>query len=184
MKVKSLKVYPLKNIWNGEFQPDDSAGRIILDSSVLELGSGIKEIYANVLPHESAKELVWTSADESVVKAEPSGSGSAVLKAVAPGTAAVTVQTSDGSLSAVIQVTVGIFHTNLKNWKPNSSWAVTSEGIRGTFDSDSNYMSGIGRRISPMKPTLCSRAPAEPDRFCSGRTPTVRALTISTLIPI
>ncbi|WP_025700237.1 GH32 C-terminal domain-containing protein, partial [Paenibacillus forsythiae] len=141
--VKSIKVYPLGNIWNGELRPDESAGRIILDRSLLELGAGeSREIFANVLPHAPARELVWSSGDEAVVKAEPSGSGSAVLKAVAPGTAAVTVKTRDGSLSAVIMVTVGTFHTNLKNWKSNSSWAVTSEGIRGTFDTDSNYMSG------------------------------------------
>ncbi|WP_082210199.1 GH32 C-terminal domain-containing protein [Paenibacillus durus] len=143
VKVKSIKVYPLKNIWNEGLQPDASAGRIILDRSLLELGAGeSKEIFAGVQPHESAQELVWTSGDESVVTAAPSGSASAVLKAVAPGTAAVTVKTRDGSVSAVITVTVGTFNTNLKNWKANSSWAVTSEGIRGTFDTDSSYMSG------------------------------------------
>ena len=74
-------------------------------SVALEEGE-IYQLAANITPEDATdKDVVWTSSNTNVVTV--GGSKGGLLTAVAPGTAVVTVKTSDGKFSAACKVQVG-----------------------------------------------------------------------------
>lgn len=145
VKVVSLHVYVLRNSWR---LPDASFARVIMDHTYVELARGqSKLLYASVENEPGVKEnlLIWASNNPEIVKITASGDGSALMEAVAPGEAVITAFDSEDKVrgSTLVKVHGGVFHTNLTGWKPDvsgSRWIVTTEGVRGSYIMDANYM--------------------------------------------
>uniref|UniRef100_UPI00406C3523 GH32 C-terminal domain-containing protein n=1 Tax=Paenibacillus sp. FSL L8-0158 TaxID=2954752 RepID=UPI00406C3523 len=145
VKVVSLHVYALRNSWR---VPDASSTRVIMDHTYVELArEQTKRLYASVEKEsgEKGNSLMWVSNHPEIVKITASEDGSALMEAVAPGEAVVTASNSEDKVrgSTLVKVHGGVFHTNLTGWKPDvsaSRWIVTTDGIRGSYSSDANYM--------------------------------------------
>ncbi|ALA40936.1 GH32 C-terminal domain-containing protein [Paenibacillus jamilae] len=145
VKVVSLHVYALRNSWR---LPDASSASVIMDHTYVELArEQTKRLYASVGDESGEKEisLIWVSNNPEIVKINASEDGSALMEAVAPGEAVVTASDSEDKVrgSTLVKVHGGVFHTNLTGWKPDvsaSRWIVTTDGIRGSYISDANYM--------------------------------------------
>lgn len=145
VKVVSMKVHALKNIWN------DMAGNeaaIVMDASKREMEPGNTEtLYAAVSNGngKGAQPIRWETSDPRIVTIESSDRSHAVIKAKSKGEAFVTVSTSNGKALAQVPVEVmdGQFLTNLTGWTPDlsaSKWVATEGGVRGSYESDANYM--------------------------------------------
>ncbi|ADM68829.1 Levanase [Paenibacillus polymyxa E681] len=145
VKVVSLHVYALRNSWR---LPDASSTRVIMDHTYVELArEQTKRLYASVEDGSGEKEnsLIWVSNNPEIVKINASEDRSALMEGVAPGEAVVTASDSEDKVrgSTLVKVHGGVFHTNLTGWKPDVSalrWIVTTDGIRGSYISDANYM--------------------------------------------
>ncbi|MET3208188.1 UNVERIFIED_CONTAM: levanase [Paenibacillus sp. PvR008] len=145
VKVVSLHVYVLRNSWR---LPDASFARVIMDHTYVELARGqSKLLYASVENEPGVKEnlLIWASNNPEIVKITASGDGNALMEAVAPGEAVITASDSEDKVrgSTLVKVHGGVFHTNLTGWKPDvsgSRWIVTTDGVRGSYIMDANYM--------------------------------------------
>lgn len=146
IKVVSLKVYPLRNVWKpATIDGTTVASEIRLDRDSVEIGVGEeRRIYATVVPYTATdKTLIWTSVNPSIATVTTDGAGVAVVKAIAQGETSVTVAMANGAVKRTFKVSVGAFTTNLKDWKayPLSEWVPTAQGIRGFYGSDAAYMS-------------------------------------------
>lgn len=77
---------------------------IALDADNIKLAKGkTKTIKATVVPEDATdKELIWTSSDDSIATVSSSG----IVSAKAPGYAAITATTKDGTFSASCNVSV------------------------------------------------------------------------------
>lgn len=145
IKVVSLKVYPLHNVWKPvQVDGTTAANEIRLDRDSVELGAGEeRRLYATVLPYTATdKKLTWTSANPSIATVTTDGDGVAVVKGIAQGETSVTVALANGAVKRTFKVSVGAFKTNLKDWRayPLSEWVPTAQGIRGFYGSDAAYM--------------------------------------------
>lgn len=148
VKVTSLNVYPLSNTWRYEPTGGTTPEKVVMDSSKLELASGLTQrLYMTVLPRTSVnKNVTWSSSNTSVATVSSVDSRSANVTGVAQGRAVITATTQEGSIVGTTVVNVGApFNTNLSGWAtaPTSpaKWVPTADGIAGYFDQDSNYMS-------------------------------------------
>ncbi|WP_025683104.1 GH32 C-terminal domain-containing protein [Paenibacillus maysiensis] len=145
VKIVSLRVYALRNSWR---LPDASFARVIMDHTYVELArEQSKRLYASVENEPGVKEnlLIWASSNVGIVKITASEDGSALMKASSPGEAVITASDLEGKVrgSTLVKVHGGVFHTNLTGWKPDvtaSQWIVTTDGIRGSYIMDANYM--------------------------------------------
>ncbi|KOS04605.1 GH32 C-terminal domain-containing protein [Paenibacillus polymyxa] len=145
VKVVSLHVYALRNSWR---LPEASSTRVIMDHTYVELArEQTKRLYASVEDESGEKEnsLIWVSNNPKIVKITASKDGSALMEAIAPGEAVVTASDPEDKVrdSTLVKVNDGVFHTNLTGWKPDvsaSRWIVTTDGMRGSYISDANYM--------------------------------------------
>ncbi|MBY0021090.1 levanbiose-producing levanase [Paenibacillus jamilae] len=145
VKIVSLHVYALHNSWR---VTEVSPIRLIMDYTQLELAEGrSKRLYASVEDHSGRKEhlLNWESSNPAVVKVISSNEGYAITEALSPGEAVVTASIPGDTVRASTSVTVhgGKFYTNLSGWVPDvsaSRWMVTTDGMRGSYISDANYM--------------------------------------------
>ncbi|MBI0578649.1 GH32 C-terminal domain-containing protein [Neobacillus cucumis] len=145
VKVISLKVHPLENIWN---QKADEETSIVMDTNQREMNIGDNlNLFASVEngKGKGTQPIKWTSSDSNVVKVDSSTNSKAVIKAVSKGESVITASTPDGkaSTSVVVRVYDGEFFTNLTGWKPDlsaSQWTITESGIRGAYTSDANYI--------------------------------------------
>ncbi|MWV45673.1 DUF1080 domain-containing protein [Paenibacillus sp. HJL G12] len=145
VKIVSLQVYSLGNIWREGQEP--SAG-IVMDQDLLELSKGqTEELYASYAQGSGngLSPIKWKSSRPDIVSITSSDQVHAVLKAGQAGEAVITASAPNGKVSAstAVKVTSGTFDTNLTGWKPDlsaSKWVVTEHGIRGSYPSDANYM--------------------------------------------
>lgn len=146
IKVVSLKVYPLRNVWKpAAIDGSTVVSEIRLDRDSVEMGAGEeRRLYATVVPYTATdKTLTWSSANPSVATVTTDGAGVAVVRAIAQGETSVTVALANGAVKRTLKVSVGAFTTNLKDWKPYplSEWVPSAQGIRGFYGSDAAYMS-------------------------------------------
>ncbi|HUC90745.1 MAG TPA: GH32 C-terminal domain-containing protein [Paenibacillus sp.] len=144
--VVSLKVYPLANTWRYEPTGGATPERVVMDRGKIELGAGsTQRLYMTVLPRTAAnKNVTWSSSNASVSTVSTVDSRSANVTGVAQGRAVITATTQDGSIVGTTVVNVGAsLNTNMTGWTsyPAALWATTGDGIAGTFDRDSAYMS-------------------------------------------
>ncbi|CAM4088581.1 GH32 C-terminal domain-containing protein [Paenibacillus alkaliterrae] len=150
VKVVSLNVYPLSNIWRDEMAGGQSPAKVVMDLGKLELGVGqTHRLYASVRPYTANnKELLWSSSNTAVAAVSAADSRGASVTAVGEGRAVITAATQDGGIVGETVVTAGEFHTNLSGWKAASKgqWLTTSDGIAGMFDKDTHYMSADSAR--------------------------------------
>ncbi|MGM0874729.1 MAG: GH32 C-terminal domain-containing protein [Bacillota bacterium] len=145
VKVVSLKVHSLANIWN---QNVDEDTRIVMDTNQKEMNIGDSlTLFASVEngKGKGTQPIKWESNNSSVVKVDSSTNSKAVIKAGSKGEAIITAFTPNGKASASVAVRVyeGKFYTNLTEWKTDlsaSKWIITENGIRGTHTSDANYI--------------------------------------------
>lgn len=80
--------------------------KLRLTSHTLAKGGSI-ELKPTVSPSgASDKTVIWTSSDERIATCEPTGVSSAIIHAVAGGSAVITATTRDGNYSATCQLTV------------------------------------------------------------------------------
>ncbi|MCY9663556.1 DUF1080 domain-containing protein [Paenibacillus alginolyticus] len=143
--VKALHVYSLKNTSRSSILDGNTVQGIVLDQRLLELGVGDEQrVYADAEPYTALdKSLMWETSNPNVVQVQGADNTSARLRAVSLGTATITVKTANGAVRRSMDVSVGSFSTNLSGWNahPASEWLPTLDGIRGSFDTDSNNMS-------------------------------------------
>ncbi|AJY77474.1 hypothetical protein VN24_03630 [Paenibacillus beijingensis] len=147
VKVVSLTVYSMSNVWNQGPVSGSSPQKVVMGQSSLELAPGaVQRLYSMVLPRTASnKTVTWSSSNTAVASVASADARSADVTAVAPGLAVITATTQDGGIVGSTIVRVGSFRTNLTGFAPvpNGRWAVTADGIAGTFDKDSNYMSQV-----------------------------------------
>lgn len=146
--VVSLKVYLLTNTWRYEPTSGTIPEKVVMDKSKLELNIGsTQQLYMAVLPRTATnKNVTWSSSNTSVATVYSVDSRSTNVTAVAQGRAVITATTQTGSIVGTTTVNVGAtFQTNLTGWTPYplSQWITTGDGIAGSYDSDSNYMSNV-----------------------------------------
>lgn len=145
VKVVSLKVHSLGDIWNPNLDEDT---RIVMDTNQREMSIGdALTLFASVKngKGKGTQRIIWKSSNSNVVKVDSSTNSKAVLKAGSKGEAIITASTPNGKASASVAVKVyeGEFYTNLTGWKSDlaaSKWTITENGIRGTYTSDANYI--------------------------------------------
>ncbi|QWU17999.1 levanbiose-producing levanase [Paenibacillus sophorae] len=147
VKIVSLNAYPLDNVWRSEPASGSTPQKVVMDQTRVQLAAGsIYRLYADVLPRSASnKTLVWSSSNPAVASVAQTDSVSTDVTAVAQGRAVITATTQAGGIVSSTVVEVGSFTTNLTGWNstPADSWTVTGDGVSGTFDKDSNYMSGV-----------------------------------------
>ncbi|WP_309119826.1 GH32 C-terminal domain-containing protein [Paenibacillus sp.] len=148
VRIVSLQVYPLGNTWRNEPPAGSSPEKVVMDRSRLELSAGeTHRLFANVLPRTATdRSLIWTSSNPSVAAVAAVDANSANITAVGRGLAAVRATTASGAVVGSTVVAVGApFRTNLTGWRatPGGVWRETADGMTGSFDKDSNYMSDI-----------------------------------------
>lgn len=98
---------------------------ITLSSTALQLKPQEKStLTASLDPKDAQANLTWKTSDESIIKVTSNGS-SATLTAVNPGSAQVTVSSSDGKFSAVCKITVSSSDKN----KPSIIFAQSSMNL-------------------------------------------------------
>ncbi|MEC0232953.1 GH32 C-terminal domain-containing protein [Paenibacillus kribbensis] len=145
VKVVSLHVYALQNSWR---PPAALFDRVIMDHAYVELArEQTKRMYASVEGEPKIKEsmLIWASSNPGIVKITASGDGSALMEAILPGEVVIMASDPEDKVrgSTLVKVHGGVFHTNLTGWKPDvsgSRWLVTTDGVRGSYTMDANYM--------------------------------------------
>ncbi|MGF9696873.1 GH32 C-terminal domain-containing protein [Paenibacillus sp. MABNR03] len=145
VKVNSLKVHALDNIWR---ENTSSQTQVIADTHRRTANIGqTQTLYATVEGGrgKGAQPLKWQVSNPKVVQIVHSEKTEATVRAVGGGEAIVTVSTANGKASAKIPITVssGIFQTNLSGWKSDKStaqWFVSEQGIQGSSSGDSQYI--------------------------------------------
>ncbi|KOY14762.1 GH32 C-terminal domain-containing protein, partial [Paenibacillus xylanivorans] len=146
VKVSSMKVYTLDNIWR---KSASSKTQIIADVQRRTTNIGqTQTLYATVesTPGKGAAQpLKWKVNNPKVVQIVHAEKTKATVRAVGGGDAVVTVSTADGKASVKIPITVssGTFHTNLSGWKSDKSsaeWLLTKQGIQGNYSGDTQYI--------------------------------------------
>jgi levanbiose-producing levanase len=146
VKVSSMKVYALDNIWR---KSTSSKSQVIADMQRRTANVGqTQTLYATVegRPGKAATQpLKWKVSNPKVVQIIHSDKTKATVRAVGGGESVVTVSTADGKASAQIPITVssGIFHTNLSGWKSDKSsaqWLISKQGIQGNYSGDTQYI--------------------------------------------
>ncbi len=148
VKVVSLQVHALQHIWR---EDEAKEPRVVMDTETLELSLGqTKPLFASIDNGQGkgAAGIVWSSSDPKVAEVTSSGHSSTVIVAKGEGTALITASTPNGKISSGtrVNVTSGVFHTNLTGWKSDvsaSRWVLTKDGIRGGHIGDAAYMSDI-----------------------------------------
>jgi levanbiose-producing levanase len=146
VKVSSMKVYALDNIWRTCSSPKT---QIIADvqSRTVNIGQ-TQTLYATVEGRPGTAvtpALKWKVSNPKVVQIVHSDKTKATVRAVGGGEAVVTASTADGKASAQMPITVssGTFHTNLSGWKSDKStaeWLVLKQGIQGNYNGDTQYI--------------------------------------------
>ncbi|MEO2204828.1 GH32 C-terminal domain-containing protein [Paenibacillus pabuli] len=144
VKVVSMNVYALDNIWREGMSPN----LVIADTQRRVANVGHTEtLYASAEggPGKGAQPLKWTVSNPKVVNIVDSGKAHATIRTVGKGEAWVTASMANGKASAKIPITVtdGVFHTNLSGWqkdRPSAQWFVSDHGIQGSDRSDSQYI--------------------------------------------
>lgn len=146
VKVSSIKVYALDNIWRKSMS---STSQIIADMQRRTANVGqTQTLYATVegrAGKATTQPLKWKVSHPEVVQIIHSDKTKATVRAVGGGESVVTVSTADGKASAQIPITVssGIFHTNLSGWKSDKSsaeWLMSKQGIQGIYSGDTQYI--------------------------------------------
>ncbi|WP_223066158.1 GH32 C-terminal domain-containing protein [Paenibacillus caui] len=99
--------YPLRTIWRDE-DPDSKAPlRVLLEQTSLDIPVGsIQSIKGAVVPLSLPQQLNWVSSDESIAKVEQSKGTEARIKGLKSGSVEIKGVTSDGTVSAVLNVFV------------------------------------------------------------------------------
>jgi levanbiose-producing levanase len=146
VKVSSMKVYALDNIWR---KSTSSKSLIIADLQRRTANVGQSQtLYATVEGRPgkvAAQPLKWKVSNPKVVQIVHSDKTKATVRAVGGGEAVVTASTADGKAFAEIPITVssGTFHTNLSGWKSDkltAEWLVSKQGIQGNYSGDTQYI--------------------------------------------
>ncbi|WP_308737394.1 GH32 C-terminal domain-containing protein [Paenibacillus sp. PCH8] len=145
VKVNSMKVYALDNIWR---EGTSSRTRVIADTHRRTTNIGqTQTLYATVEggPGKGAQPLKWKVSDPKVVKIVHADKTKATVRAVGKGKVWVTASTANGKASAKIPIVVsnGTFDTNLSGWKSDKSsadWLVSEQGIQGNSSGDAQYI--------------------------------------------
>ncbi|WP_228552277.1 GH32 C-terminal domain-containing protein [Gracilibacillus salitolerans] len=145
VNIVSLKVHTLNDIWNRDINEKAS---IVTNTKEIEMNIGdTHSVYAAI---DGSKEnemqpIKWETSNADIVKIESVNNRNAVIKAIGDGEATITASTPDKKVSEEINVSVydGEFHSNLTGWTSDISgatWITTEDGIRGSHNSDANYM--------------------------------------------
>lgn len=143
VKVISMKVHALNNVWN---ETESCKQSIMMDRSAIEMGLGdTKMLYAAVSGGKPDQKIRWATSNPRIVTIETNENGhfGVTVKGVGQGEAVVTASTPNGkaSVSVPIKVFDGKFYSNLSGWTPDLStsvWVATENGIRGSYESDAN----------------------------------------------
>lgn len=145
VKVSSMKVYALDNMWKEGTSPGI---QVFADTHRRTASIGqTHTLYATVEggPGKGVQPLKWKVSDPKVVKIVHSDQTKALVRAVGKGKVWVTASTANGKASAIIPIVVssGTFHTNLSGWKSEISsadWFVTDQGMQGNSSGDAQYI--------------------------------------------
>ncbi|WP_208585686.1 GH32 C-terminal domain-containing protein [Gracilibacillus suaedae] len=145
VKIVSLKVHALNDIWNRDINEEAS---IVTNPKEIEMNiRDTQSVDAAIAGNKKngTQPIRWKTSNADIVKIESANNRHAVIKAVGDGEATITASTPDNKVSEKINVSVydGQFHTNLTGWTSDisgSTWLTTEDGIRGSHNSDANYM--------------------------------------------
>ncbi|OWR30910.1 beta-fructosidase [Saccharibacillus sp. O23] len=145
VKIRSLNVYALGSVWKSE-----EPSRLVADETAIELGpQDSRTVFVSPYLSSSADAIAptWTSSDLSVVSVSASSGGSAVLRAVGPGRASVTVSAANGFARAIpVTVYGGSFRSDLGALTivpASAEWIVTEDGLRGGAQGDTTAVSEV-----------------------------------------
>lgn len=148
VKIVSLDVYPLANTWRNEPASGTTPQKVVMDRTRIDLAPGTSEqLYVKVLPQTATnKNVTWSSSNTAIATVSAVDSQSANVTGAARGRAVITATTQSGGIIGQTVVEVGgAFHTNLTGLaEPDTGrWYSSADGIAGTFDQDTNYMSTV-----------------------------------------
>lgn len=148
VKVVSLHVYPLANTWRNEPSSGTTPQKVVMDRTRMFLTPGATEqLYVAVLPQSATnKNVTWSSSNTAIASVSAVDSRSANVTGVALGRAVITATTQSGGIIGQTVVEVGgAFNTNLTGLaEPDTGrWYNSADGIAGTFDQDTNYISTV-----------------------------------------
>ena len=148
VKVVSLQVYPLANTWRSEPSSGTAPQKVVMDSTRMDVAPGAtKQLYVAVLPQSATnKNVTWSSSNTAIATVSAVDSRSANVTGMARGRAVITATTQAGGIIGQTVVEVGgAFNTNLTGFVQPATgrWYASADGIAGTFDQDTNYISTV-----------------------------------------
>ncbi len=118
---------------------------ISIDSSKELSENGTARLYVTYNPSNATnKGVTWKSSDTKVVTVDSNGN----LKAVAPGTATITVTSSDGNYESACKVTVNAVDKTLKGITLNKSELVLESGQEETLTITYNPSNAENKKVT------------------------------------